>query len=353
MAMHPTIGKQFREARERKGMSLSAAAETTRIKPTQIQAMEQGDFSSMAAPLYVKGFIRIYAKVLGLDAREIIDQVMTSPAGAPALAPENTSRMLHTRHAPSPALAPPVDRFAPPGEDASAVVSAPPAPEASGPRTRSTVHVPRKTPPPPPPPSSTSILARRLTETQRIINESRPPAEAPPAKTPDARPGPAAGEFDFPDLSPGVDAGPSRRKGADRRKGEPDLFAYRASPPRSPGSAEATEASSPGLPSAAGPAPAVPSSTARGPTSSLTAGKMAKYWGRLRTAWLPVYGPPMVIAALLLVAAAGLTSVLKSCTAERAIRPPVLGPAAPSGYAVEPPDPYLIIEPGPVAPRAP
>ncbi|MBP7275444.1 MAG: helix-turn-helix domain-containing protein [Kiritimatiellae bacterium] len=355
MDLKPSIGKQFREARERKGMSLAEAAEITRIKPTQIQAMEQGDFSSMAAPLYIKGFIRIYAKALGLDSRELIEHAMSAPDGppasAPALAPENTSRMLHTRHAPSPALAPPVDRFAPPGEEGSAVVSAPPPPPPSpepaapGPRTRSTVHVPLKPPPPPEPSKTTSVLARRLSETQRIINQQRPPAAAQPA--------PPTGEFDFPNLTSSAGPRPSRKKDAERRVDEPDLFAYRPSPPRSIPAPVAMEPFSPMPPSAAEPVLPAPSRSVHGRTPARLGETTGKYWGRLRTAWLPVYGPPIVMAALLLVAATALTSTLRACTADRATRAPDPGPGAPSGYGVEPPDPYILIEPGVAAPRTP
>jgi len=69
-----TVGEQFRRARESRGASLSEAAAATRIKFQQIEAMEQDDFSKMAAAAYAKGFIKIYAEFLHLPARPLIDQ---------------------------------------------------------------------------------------------------------------------------------------------------------------------------------------------------------------------------------------------------------------------------------------
>ena len=67
-----TIGEDFRAARDAKGVSTSQAAAATRIKVQLIEDMENSDFSQMAAPAYIKGFIRIYAEYLGLKSEPLV-----------------------------------------------------------------------------------------------------------------------------------------------------------------------------------------------------------------------------------------------------------------------------------------
>ena len=78
-----TVGEQFRKARESRGASVSEAAAATRIKFQHIEAMEQDDFSKMAAAAYARGFIKIYAEFLHLPARPLIDQYTEQYAPAP------------------------------------------------------------------------------------------------------------------------------------------------------------------------------------------------------------------------------------------------------------------------------
>ncbi len=78
-----SIGEQLKEAREAKGVSPSEAAESTRIKVQLIRFMEENAFESMGAPIYVKGFIKLYAQYLEVDAAPLVqcykEQYMPSP----------------------------------------------------------------------------------------------------------------------------------------------------------------------------------------------------------------------------------------------------------------------------------
>jgi hypothetical protein len=69
-----TMGQVFKAARERKRISLSTAAAKTRIKIQHLEMMERDDFSQMPAPTYARGFIRIYADFLGLEAGPLIEE---------------------------------------------------------------------------------------------------------------------------------------------------------------------------------------------------------------------------------------------------------------------------------------
>lgn len=87
-----SVGETLRQARQKLGVSASAAAAATRIKMQTIEAMERGDFSGIAAPIYVKGFLKMYAEYLRLDAAALIAAYTGAPAqaAAPAAAPAAT-----------------------------------------------------------------------------------------------------------------------------------------------------------------------------------------------------------------------------------------------------------------------
>ena len=68
-----SIGQKLKAAREKRGVSISEVAENTRILSKCISAMEQDDFKSLAAPVYAKSFLRLYAKYLGLESDPLIE----------------------------------------------------------------------------------------------------------------------------------------------------------------------------------------------------------------------------------------------------------------------------------------
>lgn len=69
------VGEQLRQAREARGLSLLEVAESTKIKSEHIQALEAGDFSSFAAPIFIRGFVRTYATLLKLDTLAVMSDL--------------------------------------------------------------------------------------------------------------------------------------------------------------------------------------------------------------------------------------------------------------------------------------
>jgi len=67
-----TPGAALRAAREKRRLSINEVAEATRIKIHILQALESDDYSAIAAPLYGKGFIKLYAEYVGLDPAPLI-----------------------------------------------------------------------------------------------------------------------------------------------------------------------------------------------------------------------------------------------------------------------------------------
>ena len=70
------FGKTLREAREAKGYTIAQVAETTHIMTSVIEGLENEDFSRIAAPIYGRGFVKLYCQTVGLEAKPLIDEFM-------------------------------------------------------------------------------------------------------------------------------------------------------------------------------------------------------------------------------------------------------------------------------------
>ncbi|MBD3280155.1 helix-turn-helix domain-containing protein, partial [Candidatus Dojkabacteria bacterium] len=62
-----TIGELLKEKREKKNLSLRQIAEITKIRVEYLQALEKGDYGAFPSEVYLKGFLKNYAKYLGID----------------------------------------------------------------------------------------------------------------------------------------------------------------------------------------------------------------------------------------------------------------------------------------------
>jgi len=70
-----TVGSILRNAREARGdKSISEIAEDIRVRPHQLQALEDDDYDKLPGMIYATGFIRAYAKYLDLDGEELVDR---------------------------------------------------------------------------------------------------------------------------------------------------------------------------------------------------------------------------------------------------------------------------------------
>jgi cytoskeletal protein RodZ len=75
------LGSELRTARERAGVSLSDLAARTRIPQRSLRAIEENDFASVPKGIFVRSFIRAYAREVGVDPDEAIAEFssMTEP----------------------------------------------------------------------------------------------------------------------------------------------------------------------------------------------------------------------------------------------------------------------------------
>jgi cytoskeleton protein RodZ len=78
------LGHILREARENKGYSLEDVQEKIRINAKYLKALETGDYSALPTPVHVRGFLRNYARFLGLDPQPLLDRYETNLNRQPA-----------------------------------------------------------------------------------------------------------------------------------------------------------------------------------------------------------------------------------------------------------------------------
>jgi len=141
------FGKTLREAREAKGFSVSQLAEITRIMPQIIEDFEVERFTRIAAPIYGRGFVKLYCEAVGLDPKPLIDAYMELQTGRRPSAP------------PPPPPPPPVKKTPPPPPP-PAVKAASPSPAPSP--------AERLPPPPPTPPPPRAMPPRPPVNAGRI-----------------------------------------------------------------------------------------------------------------------------------------------------------------------------------------
>lgn len=64
------IGQQFEDERRNQGLTLMEVSQATKIREEFLRAIERGDFKSLPGSSYAYGFVRNYAKFLGLPVEK-------------------------------------------------------------------------------------------------------------------------------------------------------------------------------------------------------------------------------------------------------------------------------------------
>lgn len=114
------FGETLRKAREEKGLTVSEVAQKTHMLVQQVEALEKEDFSKIAAPIYGRGFVKLYCEAVGIeDPKPLIDEFMDIFTG-------NRPPTIRMRKSVSPpAEVPPEAPAAPPPQiDADAPIAA-------------------------------------------------------------------------------------------------------------------------------------------------------------------------------------------------------------------------------------
>lgn len=69
------LGEQLKQVRESKNISLAQIAEETKIRMDHLEAIEAGRYDVFAAPVYARGSVRTYVRLLKLDEEAAMEQM--------------------------------------------------------------------------------------------------------------------------------------------------------------------------------------------------------------------------------------------------------------------------------------
>ena len=136
--MSSSLGTRLRETRERKGVSLTALAERTKISFALLEGLERDDVSRWPGGIFRRAWVRAYAQSIGLEPEPIVrefvelypdpvERALAEAVAAQEKAGTPTSRLALLRaglavfqadHADAPATRPPVPPTAPRAEPA-------------------------------------------------------------------------------------------------------------------------------------------------------------------------------------------------------------------------------------------
>jgi len=77
------VGEKLRAAREAQGLTIEEIAGITRIPKRHLITIESGEYDGLPAPTYSAGFIKSWARHLGLNGQALADQFRVEMGGVP------------------------------------------------------------------------------------------------------------------------------------------------------------------------------------------------------------------------------------------------------------------------------
>ena len=93
-------GAYLRKAREDANLTVEKVATALLLHTAIVEALEADEYDRLPAPTFVRGYLRGYARVLGLPSRPVLEMYDRQGFEPPALAPEVTeSKQAHTSDA--------------------------------------------------------------------------------------------------------------------------------------------------------------------------------------------------------------------------------------------------------------
>jgi cytoskeletal protein RodZ len=93
----PSFGEKLKLEREKRKISLDQISSTTKIGTRMLQALEEDKFNQLPGGIFNKGFVRAYARAVGLDEEQTVADYLQASGDAPAIRPE----LVHNLHASS------------------------------------------------------------------------------------------------------------------------------------------------------------------------------------------------------------------------------------------------------------
>src|SRR5215212_9875136 len=69
-----SFGEELRKEREIRGISLKEIADATKISKRFLDALERNDHRTLPAPVFTRGFVREYARYVGLSSEDMVNR---------------------------------------------------------------------------------------------------------------------------------------------------------------------------------------------------------------------------------------------------------------------------------------
>jgi cytoskeletal protein RodZ len=69
------VAEQLRGAREALQLTIHQVADATKIRTDHVRALEEGNFAVFSAPIYIRGSVKNYARLLKLDVPHIMAEL--------------------------------------------------------------------------------------------------------------------------------------------------------------------------------------------------------------------------------------------------------------------------------------
>jgi len=104
IAERRAFGDRLRRQRQRKNLSLTEIAASTKVGASHYAALERGDCSRWPGGVYNRAFIRAYAQAIGLDPDEIAAEFAECHEPPPSAVPVDPAAGVAERTAAPPAL---------------------------------------------------------------------------------------------------------------------------------------------------------------------------------------------------------------------------------------------------------
>lgn len=84
------FGEKLKKTRENKKITLDDVAVSTKISVRMLRALEEEKFNQLPGGVFNKGFVKAYARHLGLDEEKTVAEYVAASGGAPVAAAEDT-----------------------------------------------------------------------------------------------------------------------------------------------------------------------------------------------------------------------------------------------------------------------
>ena len=84
----PSFGEKLKLEREKRTITLEQISSSTKIGTRMLQALEEDKFNQLPGGIFNKGFVRAYARCLGLDEDQTVADYLEASGDAPPVSTE-------------------------------------------------------------------------------------------------------------------------------------------------------------------------------------------------------------------------------------------------------------------------